>query len=202
MKLYVIRHGETEWNTEKRMQGWGNSNLTQLGATQAISLGKAISPIYFKKAYCSPLGRAVDTAKHIIGNRKIDLVENENFKEMGFGCWEGVAPEKLKSKYPKEYENFWEKPQLYSPIDGETFLEVQNRILRGINQIVDAEKDGNILLVTHAMVIKILLLHIKKLPLKELWNSSFIHGTSLTIVEVKQGSMEIITEGDISHISN
>ena len=206
MKIYIARHGETQWNTQRRMQGWGNSDLTDLGVSQATLLGKSLIDIDYEKVISSPLGRTLATTKHILGERELDVVVDENFKEMGFGCWEGVEPDVLKEQYEEQHYNFWNAAHQYVPVDGETFETVYERVIKGIHDIVDSFKDnseGNILLVTHGMIIKILLLHIKGLPLDKLWDSSVVHPSSLTVIEVDQDySMKIVVENDVGHLEN
>ncbi|HHX60803.1 MAG TPA: histidine phosphatase family protein [Epulopiscium sp.] len=200
MRLYVVRHGETLWNTQKRMQGWGNSDLTEQGKAQAKLLGESLLSIDFNQVVCSPLGRTIETANHIIGDRDVDIVINDDFKEMGFGSWEGKSPETLKSNYPEQYNNIWTDATKYVPVDGETFQQVINRIIRGIQQIVDDNPTGNVLLVTHGMIVQLLLVHMKGLPLSELWNRNVVHPTSLTVIDIEPGSIKVIKEDDISHL--
>lgn len=203
MKIYIVRHGETQWNIEKRMQGWGNSNLTDLGIKQATLLGKSLLPTDFIKVFSSPLGRAIDTTNHIIGDRNLDITICEDFKEMGFGHWEGVNPSKLRLEYPEQYSNFWSNAHKYSPAGGETFEAVHNRVISGIHYIASANQEGNILLVTHGMIIQVLLLHIKGLPLERLWDRPVVHAASLTVIEVDSDfNMRIIKEDEITHLEN
>lgn len=200
MKLYLARHGETIWNTQKRMQGWDNSDLTEQGLEQAKLLGKSLEDIHFNQVVSSPLGRTVETAKLIVGDRDLDLVINENFKEMGFGSWEGQSPEILKKKHPDEYKNLWTRAHEYVPIDGETFKEVQDRVIIGLEQIIRDNPKGNVLLVTHGMIVQVVLLHMKGLPLDQLWHRGVVHPSSLSLIEIEDDLINIIKEADISHL--
>ena len=112
MKIYITRHGATQWNKEGRMQGWQDSNLTEIGVDNAKKLGESLQHIDFDYIYCSPLGRAFDTAKYIRGNKKTEIIKIEDLKEMGFGIWEGMDHEKVKELYPSQQFNFWNKPHL------------------------------------------------------------------------------------------
>lgn len=200
MRLYVARHGQTLWNTEKRMQGWGNSDLTELGIKQAKQLGEALLPIDFNQVICSPLGRTVETTKLVMADRKIDYVIRDDFKEMGFGSWEGQSPESLKTMHPNVYKSLWTDASAYVPIDGESFEQVLTRVKRGINQIVAENPKGNVLLVTHGMIVQILLVHMKGLPLSRLWDRPVVNPTSLTVFDIQADSIEVIKEGDTSHL--
>ena len=202
MRLYIVRHGQTKWNKEKRMQGWADSKLTELGRKQAKLLGESLENIEFNQVVSSPLGRTRETSKLVIGDRPVELIINDNFKEMGFGSWEGQDPEELKIKHPEVFRDLWTRADKYVPIDGESFEELQNRIIKGINQVIKGNPDGNVLIVTHGMVIQMLLLHMKGLPLDQLWHRQVVHPTSLTVIEVKDGKAEIIKEDDIGHLAD
>lgn len=201
MKIYLTRHGETEWNKELRMQGWKNSNLTEKGIEDAKSLGKHLKNINFDLIYSSPLKRALDTAKYIRGMKNTKIVINENFKEMNFGLWEGMNEEELTKKYPKEYEIFLQKPQLFKPFGGETFTEFVNRIEKGLYDVIDNNSDtDNILIVAHAVVIKAIMKIVKGYGIEKLWSLPFIRGTSVTVLEVENRNIKILLEGDTSHV--
>lgn len=200
MKLYITRHGQTLWNTEKRMQGWNNSDLTQTGIENAKRLGESLKCINFDVIYSSPLGRTIDTANHILGNKNIPIIKIDDFKEMGFGSWEGKTSSEIEAQYPIEYENFWYKPHLYKPIDGESYEALISRVKRGLTEITKNDNYDNILLVTHTAVIKAIFSIIKNDSLENFWELPFIKDTSLTILEVSNGKMEFILEADVSHL--
>lgn len=200
MKIYITRHGETQWNKEGIMQGWENSNLSENGIEDAKKLGDRLKDIDFHCIYCSPLGRAVETAKYIRQDKDTEIVIVEPLKEMGFGRWEGMEHDTIKEMYPDEQYNFWNKPHLYRPIDGESYEEFFVRVKGALDNIINNVTGENILIVSHAVVIKAIYAIIKKLPLEELWNPPFIHGTSLTVVEVIDKKVNFILEANTSHL--
>ena len=201
MKIYITRHGETEWNKEGRMQGWKDSNLTEKGIDNAKKLGESLKDVEFDYIYCSPLGRAVDTAKHIRGNKDAQIIIIESLKEMGFGICEGMQHEKLKELYPSQQLNFWNKPHLYETVDGESFDELIHRVKKVLYDIINNSTGENILIVSHTVVIKAIYLLIKNYSLEDFWNPPFVYDTCLTVLEVKDKKIEIILEADISHLS-
>ncbi|MBU5425599.1 histidine phosphatase family protein [Tissierella pigra] len=199
MKIYITRHGETQWNKEGRMQGWKNSNLTEKGIEDAKKLGERLKDVQFDYIYSSPLERAVDTAKYIKEDEEIILMDS--LKEMGFGKWEGMEHTTIEELYPIEHFNFWNKPHLYNSIEGESFDELFKRVKDVLTKIVDNKEAENILIVSHAVVIKVIYAIIKGYALEELWSREpFLHGTSLTVVEVTDDKINMILEGDISHL--
>lgn len=200
LTLYLTRHGETEWNVEKRMQGWQDSPLTEKGKNDAKRLGKRLESIELTAIYTSTSGRAVKTAQLIRGERLIPIYEDEHLREIYLGDWEGKTNEEIMQFDPIAFGQFWNEPHLYSPKRGERFIEVQNRAFTVIEQIIKHHQSGNILIVTHAVVLKSLIARLKNLSLEQLWAPPFMHGTSVTIVQVDNGQFKFIAEGDVSHL--
>jgi broad specificity phosphatase PhoE len=201
MKIYLTRHGETEWNTKGKMQGWGNSNLTLKGIENAEKLGESLKHIDFDCIYCSPLGRAVDTAKYIRGDKDTKIIINDSLKEMGFGSWEGMEHSEVEELYPEERFNFWNKPHLYKTVNGESFEELFERVRTVLDEIINNTSYDNILIVTHTVVIKAIYLIIKNYSLEDFWQLPHIYDTCLTVLEVKDREVKFILEADISHLS-
>lgn len=199
LTLYITRHGETVWNTQKRMQGWSDSELTEKGKNNAISLGIRLKKINIDAIYTSPSRRTVSTANLIKGERELPVILDNNLKEINMGEWEGQTFSMLEDKYPKEFYSFWNTPHLYHSFNGESFEELKNRVLKAIHSIQETYCEGNVLIVTHSVVIKILLAFFKKYSLEKLWEPPFIQDTSLTIVELNSKESRILIEGDLSH---
>lgn len=200
MRIYITRHGETQWNMEGRMQGWMNSDLTEKGIENAKRLGESLKDVNFGCIYSSPLGRAFDTAKHIRENKKTEIVLEDNLKEMGFGLWEGMEHSKIEELYSEERFNFWNKPHLYKPIDGESFQELFNRVGEIFNSIIMENSYENILIVSHAVVIKAIYAIVKKIPLEDFWSPPFMYDTCLTLLETSEDGIKVVLEGDTSHL--
>ena len=203
MKIYVARHGQTVWNTEHRMQGWQDSDLSPKGIEDAKRLGFRMQHIKFDSIFSSPLGRAFNTAQYVRGDREKEIITIDSFKEMNFGKWEGMYDSEVKEKYPEEHHNFWKKPELYKPIEGESFSELMERVDKGLKVLVK-ENEGineNVLLVTHTCVIKSILSLVKNYKVEQFWNPPFIYATSLTILEVDNDSIKTTLEADTSHLN-
>lgn len=89
MELYIVRHGKTYWNNEKRIQGWADIELTESGRQVAYDSAEGMKDIHFDAIYASPLKRAYETACILRGSREIPVVVDERIKEIGFGALEG-----------------------------------------------------------------------------------------------------------------
>lgn len=200
MKIYITRHGETEWNKVGRMQGWKNSNLSEKGIENAKKLGESLNHIDFDCIYCSPLGRAIDTAKCIRGNKSTEIITKESLKEMGFGLWEGMEHTKVEELYAAQQFNLWNKPHLYEPVQGESFEELLCRTREVLNEIINNNEHENILIVSHAILIKAIYAIIKNYSLEDFWNPPFMHDTCLTVLEIQDHEISIVLEADVSHL--
>lgn len=200
MNIYIARHGETKWNREGRMQGFKNSDLTEEGISNAKSLGESLKNIDFDYIYSSPLGRALDTAKYIRKDDSINIILDDSLKELNLGLWEGMTHKDIKEKYPTQYNNFREHPELFESNGGEDFLELIKRVEDGLNNIIKDENHENILIVTHTCVIKAISIIVKGDKVKYFWNPPFINNTSLTILEVINKEIKVLLEADVSHL--
>ncbi|WP_291651047.1 histidine phosphatase family protein [Clostridium sp.] len=191
-KLYLTRHGETEWNEKGIIQGWGDSPLTALGIKQAEWLRDRMKDIHIDVIYASPIGRAYNTAKIVKGDRDITLKPNDGLKEIRIGGWEGLNQEEMKSLSEENYYNFWNVPSKYIPIgDGESFYEVKERAFKAINEILEKEKGKNILIVTHTITLKSYLCELEKRDIDTLWDPPFIKQTSLTEINFTEDGYEM-----------
>lgn len=197
--LYITRHGETVWNTEKRMQGWLDSDLTETGERNALSLGKRLEEVELTAIFSSPSNRTKRTAELLQGIRDIPVFYDENLKEINVGEWEGKTLSSIKEMYPLQFDSFWNTPHLYTPVGGETFEQTRKRTIQFLENIKKQYKSGNVLVVTHSVVIKCLYTIFKNTSIEYLWDPPYIHDTSLTIVELNQNKYRILLEGDLSH---
>ena len=199
MKLFITRHGTTEWNVARILQGWGDSKLTDEGKLRAVKLGERLSDIDFDIVYSSPQNRALETAKLIIGDKDTKLITHDGLREIGFGTWEGMELDVIEDKFPELYYTYRNNPEYYIPLDGESFKDLFLRVGDFLDEIKTKDSE-NILIVTHGVTIKAMITIIKGLTLAEFSSLPVFTGTSLNICEVKNGKLELILENDTSHI--
>ncbi|MGL5245928.1 MAG: histidine phosphatase family protein, partial [Sarcina sp.] len=200
MNIYITRHGETEWNTVKRMQGWGNSNLTQLGKMQAKALSDRLKNVKLDVIYCSPLGRACSTAEIIRGDKKVDIVKVEGLKEMGFGQWEGKTVDEIKKNksYKEQLEYLYSEPFKYKPFGGESIVQMYERVKSTLDKLINNSPFENILIVTHGMTIQGIMHYFSKKVGVDIDN--VIYGqTSLTYIKIDEDKYEMLLNNDTTH---
>lgn len=155
--IFLLRHGETEWNHQNRMQGNQDSPLTANGRAQALGVKKSLERFVIEQAYVSPLGRAVETAAIILQDREMDAVVANSLREINLGPWEGKTCKEAALSHPVEYNAFWRQPDRFSLRGAETFHELQHRVVGELGSIFDKGRSSNILVVSHWMAIKVAL---------------------------------------------
>ena len=154
----------------------------------------------FDHIISSPSERTIETAELIKGNRNLQVVTDERIMEMHMGPWQGMQKQEIKALYPQEYDYFMNKPDVYQNKDAESFADMYKRAEDFLDEIRSREIDGNLLIVTHGLFIKSLCLLFKGIDLKDVWTEPTVEGTSLTIVKINHDGVELIMEGDMSHV--
>lgn len=139
--LYLVRHGQTLFNVQKRIQGWCDSPLTDLGIQQAKAVGQYFKDnhIVIDHAYCSTSERACDTLENIVD---IPYTRLKDLKEMNYGALE-AHPEYLAENDPIKCETY------YLQFNGESSLTVRERMLKTLTNIMNQENYNNVLVVSH-----------------------------------------------------
>ena len=199
MRLYIIRHGETEWNVLRRFQGRSDIPLNEEGRRLARVTAKALREVPFSRIYTSPLKRAYETAMIIKADRDIPVIVEPRIIEIGFGEYEGLSCGKEHYNIPDpDFMNFFEKPEAYKPPRGaEGIDELKARTADFLQEIVynkDMEKD-TVLVSTHGAALRGLLSNITQVGIEDFWGNGVHKNCAVTIVDVKDGQMVITEEG-------
>lgn len=197
--LYIVRHGQTEWNKERRLQGRQNSPLTNEGLLNAKKLGNRLQAVDFETVYVSPSGRAIQTleAMNVSLHTPVHILDDLN--EISFGEWEGKADHEIERM--DVFETFWSNPSQYNHLvnQGEDMLTFTQRVSSAIQHVLQSNSEGNVLIVTHGMVIQAILREVRQVDLSELWFEDEIEGTSLTVIAFSTQGFNEVLIGDTSH---
>lgn len=199
MKIYFVRHGETAWNKEKKIQGRSDIPLNEYGKELAEITAEAIKDIPFDIVYSSPLKRARETANILTKERNLTIHENPLLLEMSFGEGEGESLPVIHAHPKLELHNFIHNPGEYTPpVGGETFEELYERCKTFINDIIlPAEKNYNcMLLVGHGALIRGMIHCITGRPSKDFWTVTH-KNCSVTIAECHCGKLSLLEEAKI-----
>ncbi|MDI6806647.1 MAG: histidine phosphatase family protein [Candidatus Aenigmarchaeota archaeon] len=169
--IILVRHGETEWNVGKIFRGRKDIPLNEMGRKQAELLGKYLSEVRVDAIYSSPLKRALDTANLIAKYQpeKIDVQVTEGLLDINYGEWEGRSEQEVNELYPELYELWNKSPHEVLIPKGESLAAVRERALSAVNEIVSKYK-GNVALVSHRVVNKVLTCALLGLDNSHFWN--------------------------------
>ncbi len=168
--VHLIRHGQTDWNLEKRFQGQSESNLTKLGVNQAKTAGEKLEQIDFDVVYASSSKRASDTATILLNGRKSKLNKMDQLREIYLDKWENTLYSEIEKNKPRQFFNYWNDPSQFHQPGCETFYQLQERAVSVFKSLVNQHSGKQILIVSHGAWIKALLSFIEKRPLKKLWD--------------------------------
>lgn len=191
-KVYLIRHGKTQWNLESRYQGAnGDSPLLKDSYREIELLASSLQMIPFEHAYASPLKRARITAQALLNhlNPEIPLTIDSRLKEFNLGKMEGMHFEDVAAKWPEVLKNFRHHPDKYdeSLVEGESFLEVIARFRAAIEEYCRQYPNGNILVISHGAALNAAINALIGTPLAHLKDRGGLSNTSTTILTTNDG---------------
>lgn len=192
MKLYILRHGETDWNLERRVQGTTDIPLNEYGRYLARETAKGFENVPIDVVYTSPLSRAKETAQLVLEGKEYVLIEEPRVQEMCFGKYEGKCisgPRKVQES--AEFNKFFVDTENFVPAEeGESVQDILDRTGEFLQELYTNPElqDKNILISTHGATMTALLNHIKNnLDIKNYWCEPVPPNCGVTIVEVKNG---------------
>ncbi len=199
--FYIVRHGQTNWNILGKTQGHGNSDLTAKGIEQATELAESIVNYPIDYIYSSDLGRAVQTAQILGDKLNIKVEETEALREMGFGEWEGLLIDEIKTNYANVYTTWRNEPHLAQIPGGETLHLIKDRVDSFIQSLNEKYDNKHILLVTHSVTVRVMLLAFLNSGMENIYRIKQ-DNTALNIVEYRDYGPVVIKMNDTSHIKD
>jgi broad specificity phosphatase PhoE len=158
MNLVLVRHGETLSNIDRVYAGMSSESLTDVGRGQAEAVASKLKSRAVDALYSSPIRRASETARIIAKTICLDMNLNGAFKEMRLGPWEGMSEDAIAASYPGEWELWQTRPAELKMPGRETLEELRERVFAGLRGIKKEMAQGNIVIVTHVAIIRVLLL--------------------------------------------
>lgn len=214
MKLYMIRHGETDWNRAKRFQGQVDVPLNECGRRLAEMTRDNMPVVQYDRVYCSPLVRAVETAEILLKGRfPLDRIrKDKRIIEMNFGEYEGSSIEQAGQDPNHPLYNMLWHPELYNPAgEAESFTQLVERsgaFLR--DEILPLEKGirkekssewlvepcRNVLIVAHGALIRSIVVAAGKKEIKDFWGKKYMNCCQ-TVLDITEGQVTLDKEAEI-----
>lgn len=191
--VHLIRHGETNWNRERRAQGQQESVLTDAGKAQAQALAATLRDLDIHEVYCSSSVRTRETAAIAFAERKLPTVYCDQLREIHMGPWEGRLYDELRQTDPEQFDAFWNKPDKFMLDGAETLEQVQRRAIARLNSILEESKAQHIAIVSHGLLIKTILSFVEKRALSRVWEPPAMHNCALSTIEIHDNGHQRIT---------
>jgi broad specificity phosphatase PhoE len=145
--ILLARHGQSDWNRERRWQGHADRPLTELGQEQARALAERLHEIRLDAIYSSDLERARATAEAVAAPRGLNVHQRPDLREVDVGSWSGLTREEAQELNPEDFARWLEGSAGWR--DGETYEEMSDRVLHAVAEIVERHPDGRVLVVSH-----------------------------------------------------
>ncbi len=202
VKIILVRHGETEWNKIKRIQG-GDSDtpLSETGKQQAKALAARLKDEKITAIFSSPLQRALNTAQAIAAVHQLEVTALPSLKEIKAGEWEG----RLAAEFTLRFDEFLcgdgcaKQPHI--PPGGESVDDVQKRAWATISNLAEQQAEGTLVFVTHYFVIMAAICRILNLPLHQMIRLRLSTG-SISVCTMDDGNLRLELYNDVCHNLN
>lgn len=201
MRVLLVRHAETDWNRERRYQGWRDIPLSPTGREQAGSAGRLLAATPLAAVWSSPLARARETAALIAAPHELPVREAEAFKEMGFGDWEGLTRDEVRERFPDTYRAWAETPHEAAWPGAETLGAVRARALAGLEALREAHQGQTVCLVSHGITSRILILEALGLGLDRLWSLQ-LSSTGISELEFRDDWTTLHRMNSLIHLAD
>jgi len=199
LRVFVIRHGETTWVRERRFAGSRDVPLTDVGRRQCAAVARALAGTGIAAIYASPLERARASAELIAEPYRLPVRIAPAFAEMAFGAWEGLTRDDIRARFPEAWEQWRSTPHLCAPLGGETIAKVGERVAAGVAELRQAHADQAIVLVSHSIVMRVMVLNALGLALDRLWTVDAAPG-GITELEYEPDWATVHRMNTVSHL--
>jgi len=185
VKLFLVRHGQSQWNLENRFTGWQNIDITALGQQEARQAGKALMKESIDIAFTSTLIRAQHTLQIIleeIGKPNIPIIVDAALNERSYGNLEGLNKDETAEKYGVEQVHIWRRSFDVAPPGGESLKDTYDRVIPYFENFIQPELDAgkNVLIVAHGNSLRALIMYLEHLTPAQILEREIATGDPIT----------------------
>lgn len=202
MNIYLIRHGQTDWNTAGKIQGSTDIPLNETGRLQARMLAEGMKARPVVRIFSSTLGRAMETAGTVGRMQQVEVEPVEGLEEVGFGKWEGMTWADIQVRYPEEYRRWCLNPVEVSPPGGELQVEIRRRCKTAVDTILEKTNriKGDIAIVSHGATLAYMIEYLtREDPLEE---EIIVNNVSITTIHYSPltGDFQLLDLNNTDHL--
>jgi broad specificity phosphatase PhoE len=188
--IVLVRHGETDWNRERRFQGHADISLNEAGRRQAHVLADALAGEPFAAGYTSPLRRAVETAEIVAARLDLSVDASEGLMEVDVGSWSGLTTAEVEQRFPDGFST-WAETRAGGWTDGETYDELGARVVAELLEIAKRHPGEHVLAVTHGGPIRSVLAAAAGLPFASgRAKIGFVENCAVVRITIREGEIE------------
>ena len=199
-RIILVRHGETEWNRVERFRGHADVPLNEAGLAQAEGTGRRIAVEWNPVAiYTSPLSRAVNTAEAIARYFALPVQAHPGLIDIDYGQWQGLTPGEAKERWPEVVDAWYNSPHTAHIPDGETLKELSARAREVVNDMVARHEGQTVVLVSHTVVNRIILLAILGLGNDCFWRLRQ-DTCAINVFEAERGLFTLVSLNETCHL--
>jgi len=199
--LYLVRHGESVWNSENRLCGRSDVPLSETGRKQAMLLAKRLKPIPFEAFYSSPLQRAFETAHLIAESVGREPIPDPRLVELDYGQWEGNTFAEILVSDPETFRAWNADPATIAPPGGESGLAAERRVMSCLDFLAAKYPRGNVLVAFHKTVCRLAICHAVGIAASEYRRRLVLHNAALSVIQSRGDGWQLITYNDTSHLA-
>ncbi|MDA1036260.1 MAG: histidine phosphatase family protein [Chloroflexi bacterium] len=203
-RWYLVRHGETQWNADERIQGQTDVPLHDGGRREAALTGKRLSDTRFAAVYASDLGRTQETARIIVGAQSaqptLEIATSELLREVGYGIFEGLTWTEIREQDPRMKERQFVRDLDFAPEQGESFRQVLARTGGFARTLVERHENDDLLIVAHGGSLRALAINILGLHHDDFWKLRGLNPASISIVFQDGHTPALTSWNDVGHL--
>jgi broad specificity phosphatase PhoE len=197
-RVILIRPGETDWNRQRRWQGWVESQLDDFGRAQAKQLARYIRNIGMSALYASDSRRAVETAELLSSQLGFEPVYDKRWRERDIGAWQGMTLNEIRAWYPDDYRKLQADVENFRVPEGESRADVRQRVTQAFNESLAEDKGSTIGILTHTTSTHMLL---DSLIAGYDIYAAVLGNTAVTTIRLgESGKWEVVALNDLSHL--
>ena len=199
-RFLIVRHGETVWNAEGRIQGHSDTKLSEHGVLQAQAVARRLADVTIDAVYSSDLLRASETANIILAGRVVPFYQTHLLRERYYGVFEGLTVDERRTQFPEMFAESLVKDLDFAPTGGESARQTLNRMTPWVSGVKEKHLEESVLLVGHGGSLRSSILALMEFPPEATWR--FVMGNcSLTIIDTYSDNAVFRLYNDTSHLN-
>ena len=199
-RIILVRHGQTEWNTSERFRGHADVPLDSVGLAQADATGKYVARLCNPAAvYAAPLSRTLKTAEPVARLFNLPVEIEPGLIDVDCGQWQGLTPVEVRQRWPGEFEQWLNLPEMFGFPGGESLEEARLRAIRTVKALANRHPSQDIVLVSHTALNRLILLSALGLGCDRFWNLRQ-DTCAVNVLETRLNGFVVVSLNNTAHL--